>query len=266
MTKTTDLGFKVDPDYQPPAHDAGDPLWDPGVFNHMWRVAQAFAASQLVPEHLRGKPADCFIAIAMAKRSGQDPLVVLQSIHMIKGKAGWASQYLIARAKMAGMRIMWETARNGEIRANKRPIQDLAVTAYATVEGERVETTITTQNAIDEGWTSNPKYFTMTETMLQYRTATRLVRLYMPEILLGLPAVEEIETLEAETVQTTAAAAARKALRKVVQPPAELPEPAEDAEQMELPQPETTKEPTPAPVAEPDVEHESEVPDKVVMP
>jgi len=226
--------------YTPADTEIGDPLWDPAMFDHMWRVARMFAASNLVPEHLRGKPEDCFLALSMAKRSGQEPLSVLQSIHFVKGKAGWNATYLIARAKLAGMPLDWDIekladkltadryqANQKTIDKKNQPIENLAVTCFATVNGQRKETTITTSDAILEGWTANPKYFSMLEQMLCYRTATRLVRRYMPEILLGLPPAEELEVLQV-VEQPSPAGAAKAALedaKRHLPPPKDDPEP-----------------------------------------
>ncbi len=191
--------------YQPQGADLGHPLFDPSMYQHLWMVAKTFAGSRLVPESLRGKPEDCLLALALAKRSGQDPLSVMQSIHFVKGKAGWAATYLIARAKVAGMPIRWDVENvgadltadfypDGRTKKGTRPIRNLSITGWAMVDDVRAQTTITTADAIAEGWTRNPKYFTMLDQMLRYRTATRLVRLYMPEVMLGLPPVEELHS------------------------------------------------------------------------
>ncbi|MGH6740022.1 MAG: hypothetical protein ACREDY_13500, partial [Bradyrhizobium sp.] len=56
-------------------------LTDQSRFEFGQRVAKLFSESQLVPEHLRGKVADCFIALHMAERMGEDPLMIMQNIH-----------------------------------------------------------------------------------------------------------------------------------------------------------------------------------------
>lgn len=158
--------------------------------NHAWRLAQTFANSQLVPAHLQGKPHDCMLALFMAEEMHENPLVVMQSIYIVKGKAGWAAQYVIARANRSGVfrgRINWREEGEGD---------SLIVTAYATLDatGEEVEFPASMAMAKAEGWTSNPKYRSMPRLMLRYRSAVFLVRLYAPEIMLGYQAAEEIET------------------------------------------------------------------------
>jgi hypothetical protein len=46
-----------------------------------------------------------------------------------------------------------------------------------------------------EGWTRNAKYQTMPEHMLRWRSATMLIRLFAPEVMLGIPAADELEDI-----------------------------------------------------------------------
>lgn len=164
-------------------------------FNLMQREARLFATSPLIPEHLRkGGPeqamANCYIALKMARTMGEDALVVLQNIHVVSGKAGFASQYMIARANASGVfkgRINW--------RIDKSNPQNLAVTAFATLAdtGDVVEFTCDMAMAQAEGWTKNPKYKTMPEVMLRYRSAAFLIRFYAPDVMLGYQTAEEVE-------------------------------------------------------------------------
>ncbi|MBK9496674.1 MAG: hypothetical protein IPO08_19670 [Xanthomonadales bacterium] len=164
-------------------------------FNLMQREARLFATSPLIPEHLRkGGPdqamANCYIALKMARTMGEDALVVLQNIHVVNGKAGFASQYMIARANASGVfkgRINW--------RIDKSDRNNLSVTAYATLAetGDVVEFTVDMAMATAEAWTKNPKYRTMPEVMLRYRSAAFLVRFYAPDVMLGYHTSDEIE-------------------------------------------------------------------------
>ncbi len=171
-----------------------DLLWDPNGFAHGQRIAKMFAESALIPQHLRGKVADVTIALLMAKRLGEDPLVVMQSIYIVSGKAGWSAQYMISRANRSGVfrgRINWRIAGTGK---------DLNVTAFATFAdtGEEVSISAGMAMAQAEGWTSNKKYQSMPEVMLRYRSATLLIRMYCPEVMLGFSTVEELETMPRE--------------------------------------------------------------------
>lgn len=161
-------------------------------FELMQREATLFSSSPLIPDHLRqgGQQqamANCYIALKMAKTMGEDPLVVLQNIHIVKGKAGFASQYVIARANSSGVfkgRINWKVSGKGD---------DLSVTAIATLADTEEEVSFTCDMAMAkaEGWTSNAKYKSMPEVMLRYRSAAFLVRFYAPDVMLGYHTAEE---------------------------------------------------------------------------
>ena len=164
-------------------------------FELMQREAQLFAASPLIPKHLRdGGPqqalANCYIALKMARTMGEDPLVVLQNIHVVSGKAGFASQYMIARANASGVfkgRINW--------RVDKMDPKNLSVTAFAKLADTEHEVEFTADMAMAqaEGWTKNPKYKTMPEVMLRYRSAAFLIRFYAPDVMLGYHTAEEVQ-------------------------------------------------------------------------
>ncbi len=170
---------------------SGDMLLQKDTFEQAYRAAKLFASSKLVPQHLQGKEADCFIALHIARRMQEDPLMVMQNLYIVSGKPGWAAQYMIARANRSGIfkgRITWDNKGSGET---------LEVTAKATLAetGEVVSASVNMKMAKAEGWTKNAKYQSMPEHMFKYRSATMLIRLYAPEVMLGYQTIEEIETL-----------------------------------------------------------------------
>ncbi|WP_260923409.1 hypothetical protein [Novosphingobium sp. 9] len=104
------------------------------VFALRRRQARMFATSPLVPDHLRKGTAEqalanCYIALTLAEAMGEVPLIVMQNIHVVNGKAGFATQYMIARANSSGIfhgRIDWRIDRSNP--------QNLSVTAYAVLK------------------------------------------------------------------------------------------------------------------------------------
>lgn len=171
-----------------------DLMSDSGALDHSWRLAEMFARSELIPPHLRGKPHDVLVGLAMAQQLGVNPLIVLQSIYVINGRAGWAAQFMIACVNASGRfrgPIRWRET--GEVGA-----PDYAVTAYAALpDGGEVDATVSMAMAREEGWTRNKKYQTMAQHMLRLRSATFLIRLYAPEVMLGLHTGDELEDVEA---------------------------------------------------------------------
>lgn len=176
-------------------HDPTDMFWDSAGFNHALRLGRMFAKSGLAPKHL--DEYGCAIGVLMARQMHENPLTVLQAMYVVSGKPGWSAQYVIARAAQCGVfrgPIDWRVDGKGD---------GLAVTAFAQLAGSGAEVSFTASMAMAkaEGWTSNKKYQTLPELMLRYRSATLLVRLYAPGVMLGLQTREEIEdTVDVEAV------------------------------------------------------------------
>ena len=169
-------------------------LMDTARFDHMVRVGKMLAMSPLFPAHLRGQSIEQGIAtgvlvINMANRLNEDELTVAQNIYFVGGRPGWNTTYMIAKANMHGVFrdvIDWEI---------KGKNDSLEVTAFGILRstGKRVQVTITFAMAKAEGWTKNAKYSTIPEQMLRYRSAAFLIRLYCPEVMIGLPLAVEVE-------------------------------------------------------------------------
>jgi hypothetical protein len=84
-------------------------------------------------------------------------------------------------------------------RVEHRGTDKLAVTAFAHLadSGEEVSFTCDLPMAKAEGWTKNPKYNSMPEVMLRYRSAAFLVRFYAPDVMLGYHTADEWEDVAA---------------------------------------------------------------------
>lgn len=177
-----------------PAINHSSLLMNPQHFEHVQRVARVYAMSPLFPEHLRKGDKETAIANAIlvlniADRLHEDALTVAQAIYFVSGRPGWSTSYCIAKVNQHGVfknPIDWDVKGKGDT---------LSVTAYAEMSGtgKRVQATCDMAMAKAEGWTKNPKYTSMPEQMLRYRSATFLIRLYCPEILVGIPVQAEIQ-------------------------------------------------------------------------
>lgn len=191
-------------------------LWVPETFAQAQRIARLYAESELVPQHMRNI-ANTFIALQIAARTGEDPLLVMQNIYIAQGNAGWKSAYLIARMNQSGKfrdeldfdikddgrRDFAYQKKIGWDKEAKRPIykqetinlRDITVTVSAVLAktGKEKRLSVSMETAAAEGWVDNQKYRTLPEQMLCYRAATFFCRLYSPEVLIGLPTQVEIE-------------------------------------------------------------------------
>lgn len=213
-------------------------------FNLLQRKAALFASSPLIPETLRAGGqqqalANCYIGLTMAEAMGENPLTVLQNIHVVKGKAGFSAQFMIARANASGVfadRIDWRIEGQGD---------KLSVTAFACLakSGQEVSVTCDMNMAKAEGWTSNPKYKSMPEVMLRYRSATFLVRFYAPDVMFGYQTAEEVEDVSyvgAPSIEAKPLTASALIEQSQIEVP---PQPTEPAPEAEAAGPATSSEP-----------------------
>ena len=164
-------------------------LHDGAALDHRYRLAKAFSMSGMVPAHFQGKPEACLVAMLYAEQLGEHPMLLFQEISVINGRPNTSARFAISRANKSGLLqgpITWQSKGQGDA---------LEVTASATLRetGEVISATVTMKEAAADGWTRNPKYRSIPEQMLRWRAATRLINLYMPEVLFGLGVKEEAE-------------------------------------------------------------------------
>lgn len=162
---------------------------DAQTFAHAQRVANAFAASGLVPAAYAEKPAACLIALDLASRLDVAPLTVMQNTFVVGGRPGFSVEFLTALTIQRGKfkePITYTTAGN---------VADgsLEVTAHTVLSnGVKVSAKVTLAEARADGWAKNAKYNSIPERMLTKRAAGYLIGLYAPDVKLGLPTVEEL--------------------------------------------------------------------------
>jgi hypothetical protein len=197
VDKQTDNGAMTTQPARMISHDESPfaNILDTAKFEHLWRVAQAFASSDLVPEHFRGKPGNCWIGIQMAIRCGVDPFMFLQNCYVVHGRPGIESKLAIALLNASGAikgRIRYRFMGEGKAK------QCTAIATDARTD-EEYSQTVTWAMVEAEGWNkkAGSKWLTMPDLMFQYRAALFLIRLHYPEVLMGLQTAEEIEDIAA---------------------------------------------------------------------
>lgn len=171
-------------------------MHDAAQFEHLYRVAKAFSMSGMVPGHYQGKPEACMVALMLAEQLGESPMLIFQEMVPINGRPSTSARFAIARANGSGLLkgpITWLSKGTGEA---------LEVQAKATMAetGETITAVVTMKEAVADGWTKNAKYRSMPEQMLRWRSATRLINLYIPEVLFGLGVKEEEPVIERVSV------------------------------------------------------------------
>jgi hypothetical protein len=183
------------------------------AFEAAQRMAQALCTSTMVPTEYRGQQglSNSLIALEIAARMGLSPLVVMQNMTPIHGRPSWSSSFLIATVNASGrftpLRFVFDDTDN--------PSSCYAV-AGDKATGEVLEgETISIAMAKREGWWSRPdrsgketsKWQSMTGQMLRYRAAAFWVKVYCPEISLGLMTQDEAADVQAVVVEPVETAA-----------------------------------------------------------
>ena len=157
-------------------------------YRNYYGLAKTLSTAESIPQTYRGKPADIAIAIDMADRMGVSPMMVMQSMYVVKGKPSWSGQACMTfiRARYKNVKIHYVGDKNTDDRG-------CYVTAVDN-DGDTLEgTTVTIKMARAEGWLTNPKWKNMPEQMLAYRAAAFFARVHCPDLLMGVQAEGEPE-------------------------------------------------------------------------
>lgn len=187
------------------------------------REATALANSSLVPESFRGNVANCLIAMNLARRTGFDALMVMQSLSIIHGRPSFSATFLIACVNACGRftPLRYRITGKGD---------SLECVAYATDKetGEEIEgPPVSMAMAKAEGWVSKngSKWKTMPELMIRYRAAAFFARTIAPEISMGMMTAEELDDVRGarRTGTATSASEALSAAKDITPPKVEPP-------------------------------------------
>jgi hypothetical protein len=156
------------------------------------RKCKWIASSGLVPDHFAKNPQSIAVAIDMARALGEEPIMLMQQIHFVSGKPGFAAQYMLSRLLRSG-------AIRGTVRYEVTGAGDsLIVRAYVidAATGKEIQgPPASMEMAKAEGWTKNSKYKSMPEGMLRKRAVTFLVRDHYPNVLAGYLTSDELEDM-----------------------------------------------------------------------
>lgn len=76
-----------------------DSSLQPATLGQLQEFAKTFAVSQLLPKHLRDKPADVAITVLYGRELGLTPMQAIQGIHVIEGKPSLSAAMAVALVK-----------------------------------------------------------------------------------------------------------------------------------------------------------------------
>lgn len=160
------------------------------------RMAIALSQSTIVPKDYQNNVPNCLVAMELAGRTGASVMMVMQSLYIIQGRPSWSAQFLVASVNSCGRfspiryEVVGEPGKPGsKTRAVARDIASGDV-----LEGEW----ITMEMVNGEGWAKKQgsKWLTMPGQMMRYRAAAFWVRVYAPEISIGMHTAEETDDFQ----------------------------------------------------------------------
>jgi hypothetical protein len=166
---------------------------DAKIFNEVGNIAKVLSQSNIIPKEYQGNIPNVLIALDMALRMRTNPMQVMQNLYVVNGRPAWSSQYIIAVINASGKykhELKFEFSGKGDT---------LSCFAWTTTQdGERLEgPKITMGMAKAEGWVdrNGSKWKTMPEVMIRYRAASFFGRLYCSDMIMGIYAEEEAESM-----------------------------------------------------------------------
>ena len=191
--------------------------FDPGLgaynFDNLGQAVQ-FAdvmsrAGEMLPDHLRHKPALCLAITMRAVQWGFDPFGLAMETYQAKpgGVIGYqAKVFAAALRNTQGIQLQYRY--EGEIEMIDKPVvshkgREIAkrtatgnrcCTAYATVDGEILEYTTMPLDQITIK--NSPLWHNDPDQQLAYYAARGWVRRYRPEVMMGAFSTDEVETME----------------------------------------------------------------------
>lgn len=167
--------------------------------DQVMRLSKTMAVSSLLPQPLRGKPADVLVAIMYGQEIGLQPMQSIQSIYVVNGRPTISAQLWVALARRAGhkIRVREETDESCTVEVERAddPGRPTVVT-YTLEQAKKARL-----NGKDV-WQQHPA------AMLYARAVSTACRRACPEIALGFG--DELEREQPETKPTLAQVAAER--------------------------------------------------------
>jgi RecT family len=180
--------------YQPPAASLGPLL--PQTISEAMQLARLMSEAKVVPQHLRGAPADCFLVINQARLWRMDPFAVAQGTSFIHGRMMYEGKLVAGVVHSLGNltgRLNYEYAGSGD---------DRSITVSGTLRGEDKPRTVTVK--LKDVKTTNGMWTKQPDQQLAYSGARVWARRHVPEVLLGVYTPEEFDAPQMRDVTPAA--------------------------------------------------------------
>ena len=155
----------------------------PQTISEAMQLARLMSEAKVVPQHLRGAPADCFLVINQARLWRMDPFAVAQGTSFIHGRMMYEGKLVAGVVHSLGNltgRLNYEYDGSGD---------DRSITVSGTLRGEDKPRTVTVK--LKDVKTTNGMWAKQPDQQLAYSGARVWARRHVPEVLLGVYTPEE---------------------------------------------------------------------------
>jgi hypothetical protein len=157
----------------------------PSSMREAMDLAALMAKARMVPAHLQNSPSDCLMCVMQARRWNMDPFAVAQASAVVRGKMCYEGKLVAAVVNTSPM-VHGRLAYRYEGEGDNRTIH-----VSGTPVGEAEVLTVSVR--LKDARTSNDIWQKQPDQQLAYHGARVWARRYVPELLLGTYAPEEIE-------------------------------------------------------------------------
>lgn len=167
-------------------------IFNPSQMNALVQFSEMMAKSVIsVPDHLRGKPADCMAIAMQAAQWGMNPFAVAQKTHVVSGRLGYEAQLVNAVVQQSGAIV---GSFSYEYRGDNQAVE-CRVGAVLRGEAEITWGEWLSANSVQTKnsplWKTNPKQ------QLGYLQVKNWARAYAPGAILGVYTPDELDDIPA---------------------------------------------------------------------
>lgn len=149
------------------------------------QLAELMSKASLVPKHLQGNAANCFLVVEQSMRWGLSPFAVAQCTSVINGRLMYEGKLVAAVINASGT-----LARNLDYQYIGQQ-GDRSVTVFGQIRGEAKTRDVVVP--IRSVQTESSFWKTQPDQQLAYSGARVWARRHMPELMLGVNSPEEME-------------------------------------------------------------------------
>lgn len=172
-------------------------IFNPQSLMQLQQFAQVMSEGVVaIPQHLRGKPADCLAVTMQAAQWGMNPYAVAQKTHIVNGALGYEAQLVnavVSSSALLSSRIDYSWSGDWTKCSGKNDKSpDLTVTVSAVLKGEAEPRELTISMA-QAGVRNSPLWEQDPKQQLAYLCTKRWARLHAPDVLLGVYTPDELD-------------------------------------------------------------------------